>query len=72
VRSMREILVEVDEDGKVTVKTQGYAGPSCVEALKRLMERLKALGIDSSLEKQQLTPEYYKQTQTAKTRIQEG
>ena len=68
---LKEILVEIDEDGKVTVKTQGYRGPSCLEALKHLVSRLKSLGIESEVERQTPTNEYYQgQTAQEKVRLQ--
>ncbi|MCJ7631025.1 DUF2997 domain-containing protein [Candidatus Bathyarchaeota archaeon] len=68
---MREILVEIDKEGRATVKTQGFQGPACTEAVKRLAEKLRAMGIEVDQEKQTLTPEYYlqQQTQTQKVRV---
>jgi len=68
---MREIIVEIDEEGKATVKTQGFQGPSCVEAVKQLMARLRALGVDVDVEKQTPTPEYYRVQQTTRAHVKE-
>jgi len=65
---MKEILIEVDSDGKVTIKTQGFQGAACLEAAKQLMAKLKALGIDANIEKTVLTPEYH-QTQTTQQQV---
>jgi len=65
---MREVIVEVDADGHATVKTQGFAGTSCVEAVKQLIARLKALGVDVDVDAQKLTAEYY-QSQTQQTKV---
>jgi hypothetical protein len=65
---LKEILVEIDEDGKVTVKTQGYRGHSCLDALKGLVARLKTLGIEPEIERQTPTAEYY-QSQTAEEKV---
>jgi len=68
---MREIVVEIDEDGRATVKTQGYRGPGCLEAVKQLLARLKALGVDVQVDTQALTQEYY-QTQTTQEKVKLG
>jgi hypothetical protein len=68
---MKEITVEIDAEGRATVKTQGFQGPACTEAVKELVKRLRAMGIDAQQEKQVLTPEYHQtvQTQTQKVRV---
>jgi len=67
---MREIIVEIDSEGRATVKTQGYQGPACVEAVKQLLVKLKAMGVEVNVDSQKLTPEYYAtQTQGTKAKI---
>ena len=38
---MNEILVTVNEDGSINVKTTGFSGPSCLEETKRLLNYLE-------------------------------
>lgn len=58
-----EFEIEVDKDGKVTIKTIGIKGPRCLdaaEALARLIGREEA---------RQLTGEYYEVDQETSTHI---
>lgn len=64
---MKEITIEIDKEGKAVVKTQGFAGPACLEATKQLAAKVKALGVDSATEKQILTGEYYLSSVTRQT-----
>ncbi|HEY8504801.1 MAG TPA: DUF2997 domain-containing protein [Gemmataceae bacterium] len=50
-----EIEIEIDAAGKVTVRTKGIKGASCLEAVEALV---RILGREESRE---LTPEYYEQ-----------
>ena len=51
----KQIIVEVDTDGEVTVDAQGYTGESCREATGFLE---KALGRSVT---QRLKPDYWRQ-----------
>lgn len=51
---MEKIIVDIDDDGRITIKTEGFAGPGCKAATKNLE---KALGTVRSAE---LTADYHK------------
>lgn len=53
--SGEELEIEIDAAGKVTVKTHGIKGASCLEVVEALA---RLLGREESRE---LTPEYYEQ-----------
>jgi hypothetical protein len=68
---MREIIVEVDEDGRAKITTKGYAGAGCLAEVEKLKARVKALGIEVDVERQEKTAEYY-QTQTTQQQVRTG
>jgi len=68
---MREIIVEIDPDGKATIKTQGFRGPSCLAEVEKLKARLRALGVEVDVERQEKTAEFY-QTQTTQQQQRTG
>lgn len=68
---MREIIVEIDEDGRATIRTKGFRGPICLAEIEKLKARLKALGVEVDVEKQEKTPEFY-QTQTTSQQVRTG
>ena len=53
--SREELEIEIDANGKVTVKTLGIKGAACLDVVKALA---KLLGREESRE---LTPEFYEQ-----------
>lgn len=62
-----EIIVEIDSDGKVQVKTQGFRGKKCIDAAKQFE---KALG---KIESTKLTQEYHlKESHQVKINQQNG
>ena len=54
---MREIIVDISNDGEVKIETRGFTGKSCVEDSKFLKD---LLGKETF---RQLTPAYYSQEQ---------
>jgi arylamine N-acetyltransferase len=56
---MREVRVEIDENGRVRILYQGFQGGACFEEAKRLYTLLKAQGLDVSIEQVVPTQEYY-------------
>lgn len=34
----QRITIEIDEDGKISAKTSGFKGETCLEALQQLLE----------------------------------
>lgn len=56
---MREIVVEVDKDGRVKVLYRGFAGRECFEEAERLYRLLRAQGLDVAIEHVAPTQEYY-------------
>ena len=51
---METVMITIDGDGKPTIETKGFAGPSCKTATKSLE---KVLG---TVESERLTDEYQK------------
>lgn len=68
---MREVLVEIDQDGRATITTKGFRGPSCLAEIEKLKARLKALGVEVDVERQEKTPEFY-QTETQQQQQRTG
>lgn len=50
---MKEIIIDIDETGEVSVETRGFQGKSCLEGSKFIEELLGRELV------QQLTPAYY-------------
>jgi hypothetical protein len=58
---MKEIIIDVSDDGEVRIETRGFKGKSCLAESEFLKE---VLGKETS---RQLTPAYYqKEKQTVK------
>jgi hypothetical protein len=51
--------VEIDENGRVRILYQGFAGGACFEEARRLYALLKAQGLEVSIEQVTPTHEYY-------------
>ena len=49
----KQIVIEIAPDGSVTVRAEGYTGPACVEAVRRIAE---VLGLATDEEH---LPEFY-------------
>ena len=56
---MKEIVVEVDKDGKVKVLYRGFAGRECFKEAERLYKLLRAQGLEVAIEYIVPTQEYY-------------
>ena len=52
---MKEIIIEVSDDGEVRIETRGFKGKSCLAESKFLKD---VLGKETS---RQLTPAYYQE-----------
>lgn len=63
---MQEIIIEVDDEGVVEVKTHGFKGKACVKASQFVEE---ALGKITSTKK---TAEYYAEELSEKVRVNHG
>lgn len=44
---MKKIVAEIDEQGNVTVKTEGFAGATCLEATREIESALGATESDT-------------------------
>jgi hypothetical protein len=62
---MKELEIEIDANGKVTVATKGYKGAACLDVVKALAQ---ILGREESRE---LTPEFYEAHITGQTNVQQ-
>lgn len=51
---MRQIIIDVSQDGEIRLETRGFRGKSCIEESEFIKE---LLGHEQS---RQLTPAYYK------------
>jgi hypothetical protein len=60
-----ELEIEIDAAGKVTVKTHGIKGASCLEVVEALA---RLLGREESRE---LTPEFYEQAAVITSDVQQ-
>lgn len=68
---MKEIRVEIDENGKVKILYQGFQGGACFEEAKRLYALLKAQGLEVTIEQVVPTQEYYQQAQLQQAKQRE-
>ena len=67
--SYKSIDVVIDKDGKVHIRTSGFAGPSCVKAAETLIKNLQAAGLEVKTEDLQRTEEYYRVVVKEKARV---
>lgn len=56
---MRNIVIEIDEDGQVHIETKGFQGPSCMKEVEAILAELRKMGIEAKTEKLTKTPEYH-------------
>jgi len=63
---MEEIIIDVDEEGVVEVKTHGFKGKGCVKASQFIEE---ALGKIASMKK---TSEYYAEELKERVKVNRG
>jgi len=54
---MKKITITVGDDGSTKVRTEGYAGKTCLQEVEKLHAGIKALGIKVENEKVTMTPE---------------
>jgi len=55
---MKEIIIDISNDGEIKLETRGFQGKSCVKEAKFIKD---VLGRETT---QQLTPVYWQKTQT--------
>lgn len=53
---MKEIIVKIAPDGKITIQTRGYRGAECLDASKAIEEALGEIG------EVKYTTEFYEET----------
>jgi hypothetical protein len=61
-----EIIIEIDDEGKLEVKTKGFKGKGCLDASKWIEEHL---GRRESIKK---TADYYTEETREKVRLNRG
>jgi hypothetical protein len=54
---MKEIVVDISDDGQIQIETKGFAGKSCVEESQFIKD---VLGSETA---RQLTPTYWQKSQ---------
>ena len=59
---MKEIIIDIDDTGEISLETRGFTGKSCVEETQFLKDLLGQELL------QQLTPAYYETTKTTAKR----
>lgn len=55
---MEQIDVIINEDGKMTIKTTGFSGETCIKEIDKVLEELRKAGIDVKTLKIEKTAEY--------------
>ena len=65
---MKEIKIEVDQNGRVKILYSGYIGDECFREALRLYTLLKSKGVEVTVEQVTPTQEYYITT-TQKTKV---
>ena len=61
---MKEIIIEISDDGEISIETKGFKGKTCIEEAKFLKD---VLGTELS---RKLTPAYYEQEHNTKKHLQ--
>lgn len=61
---MRRVTIEIDENGKLKILTQGFRGDACLKEAEKLLALLKQAGVDVKVEKVERTEEFYVSEQT--------
>jgi len=61
---MKEIIIEISDDGEISIETKGFKGKTCIEEAKFLRD---VLGTELS---RKLTPAYYEQEHNQKRHLQ--
>ncbi len=61
---MKEIIIEISDDGEISIETKGFKGKTCIEEAKFLRD---VLGTELS---RKLTPAYYEQEINHKKHLQ--
>jgi len=56
---MKKITIVVHNDGRVEIDFSNYYGEECLKDLQRIVEILRTMGIEISIEKTLLKQEYY-------------
>jgi len=67
---MKEVIIIVDKDGKVTVRYQGFIGDACFQEAHKIYQQLKQLGVNVKIEQTLKTPEAYVQQSTGSMVVQ--
>jgi len=67
---MKEVIIIVEKNGKITIRFQGYYGDACFQEAEKIYQKLKQLGADVKIEQTIKTPEAYVR-QEAKSRVVE-
>ena len=61
---MKEIIIEISDEGEISIETRGFKGKACVEEAKFIKD---VLGTELS---RKLTPAYYEQERNIKKHLQ--
>ena len=61
---MKEIIIEISDEGEISIETRGFKGKACVEEAKFIKD---VLGTELS---RKLTPAYFDQEQNIKKHLQ--
>lgn len=56
---MKRIVVEVEGDGKVVLRTEGFRGSTCLVEAEKLIGVLREMGVDVETKSIQKTREFY-------------
>jgi muramoyltetrapeptide carboxypeptidase LdcA involved in peptidoglycan recycling len=68
---VKEAIIIVDKNGKITIRFQGYYGDTCFQEAEKIYQQLKQLGVDVKVEQTLKTPEAYIR-QTTRSRVVEA
>jgi hypothetical protein len=66
---MKEIRVEVDQNGRIKILYSGFVGDECFREAQRLYALLKSKGVDVTIEQVTPTQEFYTQQQQQKSKV---
>jgi hypothetical protein len=66
---MKEIRVEVDQNGRIKILYSGFVGDECFRDAQKLYALLKSKGVDVTVEQVIPTQEYYTTQQAQKSKV---
>ncbi|MGH9919147.1 MAG: DUF2997 domain-containing protein [Nitrososphaerales archaeon] len=56
---MKRIIIQIDSDGKVQMRTEGFSGPACLKEMDKVLAKTAEYGVTTNTTKLEKTQEFY-------------